>query len=302
MPEPVPAAPRARIYLAYTIVSVVWGSTYLAIRVGVQEMPPFWMAGLRFLSAGLLLALWARATGTPFPRDLASWGWGMLTGILVLGVAVGGMFWAEQYIESGMAALLAGLSPIFMAFYGSMGREGDRLSTGLWLGLLVGFAGLAVLVWPAGGPARVPLLPLAVIVVGAQAWCGGSVLSKRRLRHVSPLAASTIHLLAAGLFLLLFDLVLRGGAWPRVSATAWLSLAYLILFGSVIAYSAHIYLITHLAPARASTYSYLNPVVAVFLGWLVLGEAVTWQVVIGGLVILGGLSLVRRSRILPRTA
>lgn len=296
--RPTPSPPsRARVYLAYAIVSVVWGSTYLAIRVGVQEMPPFWMAGLRFLGAGLLLALWARATGTPLPRDRASWAWGIFTGILVLGVAVGGMFWAEQYIESGLAALLAGLSPIFMAFYGSMGREGDRLSAGLWLGLLVGFAGLAVLVWPAHGPGRVPLLPVAVIMVGTQAWCGGSVLAKRRLKRVAPLASSTVHHLSAGVFLLLLDLVVRGGAWPRVSATAWLSLAYLVVFGSVIAYSAYIYLITHLAPARAGTYSYLNPVVAVFLGWLILGEAVTWQVVAGGVVILGGLFLVRRSRL-----
>jgi len=301
MPEPTPAAPRSRVYLAYTIVALVWGSTYLAIRVGVQELPPFGMAGLRFTAAGIVLTLWALLSGIPFPRQAADWGWAVLTGVLVLGVAVGGMFWAEVHIASGLAALLAGLSPIFMAFYGSLGAGGDRLSAGLWVGLLIGFAGLAILVGPIGSaPGEVPLAPVLVILVGTQAWCGGSVLATRKLKGVPPLATSAIHNLSAGLFLLAGDFLLRGSAWPRVSPAAWFSLVYLVVFGSVIAYSAYYYLITHMPAARAGTYSYINPVVAVFLGWLILGEAVTWRLVTGGLVILAGLFLVRRARLTRR--
>jgi drug/metabolite transporter (DMT)-like permease len=301
MSDPTPASLRSRLYLAYAIVALVWGSTYLAIRVGVRELPPFGMAGLRFLTAGIVLALWARLTGTRFPRGAAAWGWGVLTGVLVLGVAVGGMVWAEVHIESGMADLLAGMSPIFMAFYGSLGTQGDRLSAGLWAGLFIGFAGLAILVGPVGGTSGgVPLAPVLVILVGTQAWCGGSVLATRKLKGVPPLATSAIHHLAAGIFLLAGDLLLRGFSWPRVSPAAWLSLAYLVLFGSVIAYSAYFFLITHLPPARAGTYSYINPVVAVFLGWLVLTETVTLRVVVGGLVILTGLFLVRRARLSRR--
>lgn len=292
---------RARLYLAYAIVSVVWGSTYLAIRVGVLQMPPFWMAGMRFFTAGVLLGAFALLRRVPFPTDARTWGWMVLTGVLVLGVAVGGMFWAEQYIDSGLAALLAGMSPIFMALYGSIGSEGDRVSPGLMGGLLIGLAGVAVLVDPdwASAAGTGPFLSVLVILVGAQAWCGGSVLAKRKLRGVSSLVSSAVHAASAGVFLLLLDLVTRSGPLPAASTAAWLSLAYLVIFGSVIAYSAYVYLVAHMAPARAGTYSYLNPIVALFLGWLILSEPVTPRLLVGGAVILSGLWLVRRSRLEP---
>ena len=117
-----------RVWIAYAIVSTVWGSTYLAIRVGVLEMPPFWMAGARLCIAGVILLLVALAAGRRLPADAATWGWLLLTGILILGVALGGMFWAEQHLESGLAALLACTSPLLMALYGAVGARGDRLS------------------------------------------------------------------------------------------------------------------------------------------------------------------------------
>lgn len=305
MPKRYEQAYSTRVYLAYAIVSVLWGSTYLAIRIGVQEMPPFWMAGMRFFLAGLAIGIYALRTRRAFPRTAAAWGWTMLSGWLVLGVAVGGMFWAEQYIDSGLAALLAALAPLFMALWGSIGSEGDRLTTGLVAGLLTGLAGVIILVDPkwADTEGGAPLLAVAAIVlVCGQAWTGGSVLAKRKTKGVSPFASAAVHSLTAGVFLLLFDLVVRGDSFPSAPLEAWISLAYLVVFGSVVAYSAYIYLVTHMPPAKAGTYSYLNPIIAVFLGWAILREPVTWRIVVGGLVILSGLFIVRKVHVEPRHA
>ncbi len=292
----------ARVWIAYAIVSVVWGSTYLAIRVGVQEMPPFWMAGIRLVLAGVLILVIALARGHRLPRRAATWGWLLLTGVLILGIALGGMFWAEQYLESGLAALLACISPLLMALYGALGARGDRLNFTILSGLLIGLAGVAVLVDPGwsrtGGTA--PFIAVAVIMVGGNAWSGGSVLAKRTLAGVEPLVSSAVHSLAGGVFLLTLDLMVRGGGVPHASPRAWLALGYLVIFGSVIAYSAYIYLVTHMAPAKAGTFTYLNPIIAVMLGRLLLEEAITWRVLAGGIVILAGLALVRRAPLTPR--
>ena len=295
-------APRSRVYMAFAVVSIVWGSTYLAIRVGVQEMPPFWMAGVRLMIAGLLLGGYALIRGQKFPTDLCTWGWLLLSGVLVLGIALGGMFWAEQHIDSGLAALLTCMSPLLMALYGSLGAEGDRLTVMLVGGLVIGLVGVGILIDPkwTASVGRVPLYAVGVIIVGGNAWSGGSVLAKRTLKAVPPLVSSAVHSLAGAVFLLLLDLIVRGGSWPHASIQSWVSLAYLVLFGSIIAYSAYIYLITHMAPARAGTFTYINPIVALFLGWLVLGEEITWRIVVGGSVILLGLFIVRRSKLQPR--
>jgi len=292
------AGRRARIWIAYATVSIVWGSTYLAIRIGVEEVPPFWMAGVRLVTAGVILwgiALWR---GHKFPRTLREWGWLTLTGTLILGIAIGGMFWAIQHLDSGLAALLACFSPLLMALYGSVGSEGDRLDPSILVGLLVGLVGIAVLLDPGwsfktGG---MPFIAVAVILFGANAWAGGSVLSKRRLKEIPPLVSASIHSLSGGLFLLGIDLLVRHDPLPRISGVAWASILYLVIFGSVIAYSAYIYLVTHLPPAKAGTFTFINPVVAVFLGWLILDEPVTGRLLIGGLIIFVGLMLVRRSR------
>lgn len=303
MSSPVESAPRTRLYLSYATVSIVWGSTYLAIRVGVLEMPPFWMAGMRLLIAGLILITYALLKGHRLPKDIRTWGWLILSGVLILGIALGGMFWAEQYLDSGLAAFMACMSPLMMALYGSIGSEGDRLSPKILFGLVVGLAGVAILIDPqwttvAG---RNSFIAVLVIAIGSHAWSGGSVMAKRTLKDVPPLISSAIHSMAGAFFLLLLDLLIRGGSWPHAPARAWWSLGYLIVFGSVIAYSAYIYLITHMAPAKAGTFTYFNPVIAVILGWLVLHETITLRILLGGSVILLGLFIVRRSKLKPRS-
>ncbi len=246
---------RTRIWIAYTTVSIVWGSTYLAIRIGVTELPPFWMAGVRLVAAGIILAGIALWRGNRFPRTLRMWGWLSLTGILILGVAIGGMFWAIQHLDTGLAALLTCFSPLLMALYGSIGAEGDRLDRSIIFGLLTALAGIAVLVDPRwsqeGG--SMPFIAVAVIMVGANAWSGGSVLSKRRLNEVPPLVSASIHSLTGGLFLLLIDLLVRHDPLPHLTARAWGSILYLVIFGSVLAYSAYIYLVKYMPPAKAGT-------------------------------------------------
>ncbi|MFC1499881.1 EamA family transporter [Candidatus Zixiibacteriota bacterium] len=289
---------RVRILIAYTTVSIVWGSTYLAIRIGVEEVPPFWMAGIRLIAAGIILLCIALYRRNRFPKSIGEWGWLALTGTLILGIAIGGMFWAVQHIDSGLAALLACFSPLLMALYGSIGSEGDRLDPVIIFGLLTGLAGIAVLVDPRWSveASSMPFIAVVVILIGANAWSGGSVLSKRRLRNTPPLVSASIHSLSGGLFLLGIDLLLRRGPLPPISAVAWGSILYLVIFGSVIAYSAYIYLVKNLPPAKAGTFTFINPIVAVFLGWLVLDEPVTLRLLLGGLIIFGGLLLVRRSR------
>ncbi len=292
------AGGRTRIWIAYTTVSIVWGSTYLAIRIGVTDLPPFWMAGIRLVAAGLILAAIALWRGNRFPRTLHMWGWLALTGTLILGVAIGGMFWAIQHLDTGLAALLTCFSPLLMALYGTIGDDGDRLDRSIIVGLLMGLAGIAVLVdprWSTEG-GSLPFIAVAVIMVGANAWSGGSVLSKRRLREVPPLVSASVHSLAGGLFMLLIDLLVRRDPLPVITASAWGSIIYLVVFGSVLAYSAYIYLVKHMAPAKAGTFTFINPVVAVFLGWLVLNEEVSWRLVIGGFMIFVALMAVRRSR------
>ncbi|MFC1628106.1 DMT family transporter [Gemmatimonadota bacterium] len=292
------AGRRARIWIAYVTVSIVWGSTYLAMRIGVQEVPPFWMAGVRLLAAGVILLGIALYRRNRFPGTLKEWGWLALTGTLILGVAIGGMFWAVQYLDSGLAALLACFSPLLMALYGSIGADGDRLDSSIVFGLLAGLVGIAVLLDPRWSieSASMPLIAVAVIIIGANAWSGGSVLSKRRLKNIPPLVSASVHSLSGGLFLLGIDLLVRHDPLPPISGLAWASILYLVIFGSVIAYSAYIYLVTHLPPAKAGTFTFINPVVAVFLGWLILDEPVTSRLMLGGVIIFAGLMLVRRSR------
>ena len=292
------AGRRTRIIIAYTTVSIVWGSTYLAIRIGVNEIPPFWMAGVRLVTAGAIIAGLALWRGHRFPRNLRLYGWLIVTGTLILGVAIGGMFWSIQHLDTGLAALLTCFSPLLMALFGSLGSRGDRLDRLIVFGLLAGLGGIAVLVdprWSAEG-GGLPFIAVGIILVGANAWAGGSVLAKRHLEVVPPLVSASVHSLAGGCFLLLVDLMIRSEPLPRISIAGWGSILYLVIFGSVIAYSAYIYLVKHLPPAKAGTFTFINPLVAVFLGWLVLGEEVTWRLLVGGLVIFAGLLAVRRSR------
>jgi drug/metabolite transporter (DMT)-like permease len=283
---------RGKALAAWLIVCVVWGSTYLAIRIGVAHLPPFLFAGVRFLIAGVLLAAGARLAGHRFPRARADWRRNAGVGLLLLGVGNIAVVWAEQFTASGLASVFVVTATTWTAAFdvlipGGTTRCTPRLVSGLLLGLvgcvlLVGItpAELAAADWR--GP--------AALTVGCIAWSLGSVWSKREPTEASPYAASAVQMLAAGTVLTLVG-TLRG-EWSRfvLDGPAIGALVYLIIFGSLVAFTAYMYALQHASATIVGTYAYVNPVVAVLLGRAFAGEAVTTRMLLGMTVIAGAVA------------
>ena len=289
------AVPRqvALVAVALGIVYVVWGSTYLAIAVMVAEFPPMLIMAARFLLAGgLLLAVSVRrgdrAGDRITARHLVS---AVVTGGLLLVGGTGLIALAQTRISSGLAALLAATVPLFLALF-ARGVFGERLSRRAWVGMLVGLIGIGVLVDPGGGQLGWILLAL----VGAAAWAGGSVRSRLMPGPRRPLVAASLEMLGAALVFLVVGLLLGEGGRLQlsgISAAAWLAFLYLTTAGSLVAYTAYSWLLRNASTELVGTYAYVNPVVAVGLGWLVLGETVTARTIAaGGLVLVSVVLLI----------
>jgi drug/metabolite transporter (DMT)-like permease len=262
---------------ALLIVYVVWGGTYLGMRVAVETIPPFLMAGTRFLIAGTAVYLYAFLRGAVRPRKEHWIDAGIVGGLLLLG-GNGLVSWSEQRVASGVAALLIATVPLWMLLLALLGRE-RRLPHALTLGgILLGFAGIIVLVWPASGAGHMDPLGLGVLLAAAFFWALGSLYSRRARLPGSPLMAVGMQMIVGGALLVLA----AGpcGEWARldvarISLRSLAGMGYLILFGSVIAYNAFIWLLKNADPTWVSTYAFVNPVVAVFLGWLLANEHLT---------------------------
>jgi drug/metabolite transporter (DMT)-like permease len=290
---------RAAILLGFAAIYVIWGSTYLAIRYAVQGLPPFLMAGTRFFLAGAMMYAWVRIRGAPRPTR-SNWRAALIVGALLLVGGNGGVSWAEQHISSGLAALLVATSPLWMVLL-NWAFAGARPAGRVWLGLVIGFAGLAILVGPSellGGGAADPL-GAAAVVAGSLAWALGSVVSGRLDLPASPQLATATEMLGGGGLLILTGTVL--GEWGRVDLGAvqwqsWVGFLYLIFVGSLVAFSAYVWLLRHAEVAKVATYAYVNPVVAVFLGWLIAGEALTARIMVAAAVIVAGVVFITSSR------
>ncbi len=283
-------------YGAWASVCVFWGTTYLAIRVGLETLPPMLFAGVRFLIAGSVLFLVMsrlRNARLPLGREWFDLG---AVGLMLLGVGTGAVVWAEQWIPSGMAALLVATSPFWVAGLERLRKGGERVGVMRIIGMLVGFGGLALLVGPqlfdVALDARY-FLGIVLIQLGCFSWSAGSVYAKRRPTGVSPMMGAAVQMLWAGVALTLIGTI--GGEWGalRVSVRGLGALFYLVVFGSIVAYSSYTYAVQKLPLSIVSTYSYINPVIAVLLGWLVLGEPLGWRVVVAMTVILCGVALVK---------
>lgn len=282
-----------RIIAAFAALYIIWGSTYLAILFAIETIPPFLMAGTRFLIAGSVLYAFLRVRGEPRPSREA-WIAATIIGALLLLAGNGAVTWAEQRVASGVAALLVATVPLWMVLIDALRPNGSRPSAVVVFGLLAGFGGIALLVGP-GGDGGVDPVGAAALVLGSLCWAAGSIYSRSAPRPRAPLMGTGIQMLAGGALLVLFGTI--RGEWARfdpagVSATSLLALAYLVVFGSLVGYTAYIWLLGVSTPAKVSTYAYVNPVVAVLLGWAVAGEPLTLRTIVASAVILGAVALI----------
>src|SRR5712691_8478225 len=291
-----PARTTTLVLMAFAGVYLVWGSTYLAIRIGVESFPPLVLAGIRHLTVGLFLfPILRRKTG--IRPTAANWRTAVVTGALLLFVGNGGVSWAELTVPSGIAALLVATVSLWLVIVDWLRPGGVRPVPRVVMGLVMGFAGLALLVGPAhlGGSERVDPRGAAVLVVASLAWACGSLYSKHGGLPSSPMLAVAMQSLAGGVILLVSGLLageFRGLHLGAISLRSWLALGYLIVFGSGIGFSAYLYILQKSTAARVATYAFVNPVVALFLGWLIAGETITLRTVIAAAVILTAVILV----------
>ncbi|MGO9083982.1 MAG: EamA family transporter [Candidatus Sulfotelmatobacter sp.] len=288
--------PRAwKVLLAFAVIYFVWGSTFLAIRIGVREVPPFLLAGVRFLIAGTVLYGWMRLKGTPSPTA-RQWGAASLLAVLIFVLDYGLVFWAETRVPSGVTAVMMSTIAVFMALGEIVFLRTRRLTRRLALALIVGMGGVAVLVGRSGlsermnlGGAPVDTAGAFALIVGAMAWSVAASLSRKLPSPSSKVMSSGAQMLAGGVLLTLTAALLgefRGFHMQAVSRSAWLALAYLIVAGSIVAFTAYVWLLHHESPTKVGTYAYVNPVVAVVLGYFLGGEALGLRTILGTALVL----------------
>ncbi|HEX8169392.1 MAG TPA: EamA family transporter [Thermoanaerobaculia bacterium] len=287
---------RAVAYIAFAIVCIIWGTTYLGIRVALETIPPLLLTGVRFTAAGLIMLAIARLRGERIPRDGRTLANLSLVGLLMVGMGNLAVVWAEQWVPSGLAALLVATAPFWMAIIEMFRSGGERLDTRATIGMLIGFAGVALLVTPrgAGGAWNLGFLAGALAIqVGSLGWQLGSAHGKYNLRHVPLLSSAALQMLSGGLLVTVIGIAIGEVPHFAVNARTLTALAYLTIFGSVLAYSSYVFALAHMRTTHSSLYAYVNPVVAVFLGWLILHEPLTWISIAAMVVILGGVAMVQ---------
>jgi drug/metabolite transporter (DMT)-like permease len=292
----VTAPSRRALILAFAVIYLVWGSTYLGIRVAVESMPPFLMAGMRFAIAGVLLFSFLKMRGAAWPT-LKQWKHQAVIGIFLLlgGNAV--VSWAEQRTPSGIASLIIGASPVFMVALDWIRPAGKRPTFGLVAGVGVGIAGIALLLGPDAIPAgyRPPTLYLVALFGSALSWWIGSFYSKHTATGTPLAMGSAMQMVSGSLMMVLTGLLLGEGSafsLSKITPQSWVAFSYLTIVGSLVAFPVYIWLLEHSTPAKVSTYAYVNPVVAVILGWAILGEPINLRIVLAAAVIIGAVAII----------
>lgn len=296
-------APAAwRVIAAFIAVYIIWGSTYLGIQIAIETMPPFLMAGVRFLISGAILYAITAVQGEARPSRI-HWKSAAIIGALLLLGGNGGVSWAEQRVPSSLAALLVAMSPLWMVLINWLRPGGTRPSAGVFAGVLVGMVGIYLLVGPTdlsnmgaeSGGMTVDPIGLVAILIATMCWAAGSVYSKSAPMPQSALQMTAMEMLAGGGLLLLVATVT--GDWSRfdisaVSDRSLLALVYLVIFGAIVAYTCYVWLLKVQPTARVATYAYVNPVVAVFLGWAFANEPITPRTLVAAAVIVGAVVLI----------
>jgi len=287
--------PRWKTLLAFGIIYFVWGSTFYAIRVGVSEVPPFLLAAMRFLAAGLLLFVWVIARGERVPAG-RQWVSACLLAFLIFFCDYGLLFWAEQRVPSGIAAVILATIPAFMALSEIVLLGTQRLTITLAAALLLGLAGVAILmshsIHFAGlgtlGGAPIDTAGAVALIVGALSWSVASALARKLPLPESKVMSSAVQMLLGGVMLAFAAMArgeLRGFRPLQVSSSAWIALLYLIFAGSIAGFTAYVWLLHRESPTRVGTYAYVNPVVAIIVGYLLGGEPLGARTILGGIFV-----------------
>lgn len=286
---------RVRILIAFAAVYVLWGSTYLFIKFAIETIPPFMLGASRFLIGGLVLYALARWRGAPAPaaRD---WRVAALSGILMLGVGNGAVMWAEKTVPSGVVALIVSSVPIWIVVLDWLRPSGARPRRSVFLGLLLGMIGMVILVGPRAiiGQGHIDEVGAGVLLVGSVAWAVGTLVTRGN-KPGSPIVLAALQMGAASVAMLVMSLIMGEPASFRfgdVTARSMLSWVYLVIAGSIVGYTAYVYLLGVVSAAKASTYAYVNPIIAVLLGWAFAGEPLGLRTLLAATVILGGVAII----------
>ncbi len=292
---------RFRVILAFALVYVFWGSTYLGIRVAVESVPPALMAGTRFFVAGTLMLAYCAGRGRAVRitrQEALRLG---VIGVLLLTCSNVVLAWAEQFVPTGLAALIVSITPLWFLVIETWILRGDRISRAGLAGLALGICGIVILLWPklSGATAldRAQALPATVLLAASLSWATGSVLSKRWHVSVDPFVASGWQMVFAGVVNISLGVVTGEAASAHWNARGIGAIAYLVVFGSWVGFSAYIWLLHHVPVPKVATYAYVNPVVAVFLGWLVLHERIDAYILAGSAIVIASVALVTGAKV-----
>ncbi|MCO6439148.1 MAG: EamA family transporter [Phycisphaerae bacterium] len=284
------------VVLAFAAIYTIWGSTYLAIAFAIETLPPLTMAGVRFFLSGAVLMGWCRLRGIAMPQVI-HWRTALISGGLMLLGGNGGVVYSEQYVPSSIAALMVALVPFWLVLLHWAQPSGTRPTRADVIGLVLGFTGMYVLVNPtaSAGEAAVSRIGVSLLLTATICWAAGSLYSRSAPRPTSPFVAAASDMLAGGACLLVAGLVI--GEWPTIdpskfSSRSILAFIYLVVMGSLIGFTAYIWLLRVSTPARVATYAYVNPLVAAFLGWAFRGEPITARTVVSMIITLGGVAII----------
>ena len=287
---------RKLAYAAWIVVCFVWGTTYLAIRVALESVPVALLAGLRWAAAGALLAAVLPLFGERLPHP-RSWGSIALAGFLMAVVGNGGVVWAEQYVASGLAAVVVAMVPFWTVLIEAALPRGERLTSRTLMGLSIGFLGIVVLVWPeltmGGDEGRMFFAGVVALQIACLGWALGTSYTKRNAINGSPLGASAMQMLLSGVMLIAIGTAT--GEWSHLTFTGRTAgaMIYLVLCGSIVGYSAYVYALKYLPISTVSLYAYVNPIIAVILGTLLLSEAFSRRIVLASALVFAGITVVR---------
>jgi len=288
-------APKAKLIAAFAAIYIVWGSTYLAIKYAIETIPPFSLGAARFLIAGVLLYTWSRLR-TKRRALPVHWLHALVLGALMLGFGNAAVVWSETRVPSGITALIVAIVPLFVVMIDWLRPGGERPHGAVMVGVIGGIAGMALLAWPTGTRREdVDLLAIAVLAVGSLAWSIGTVFGRHAAVPGYPPLTSSMQLLGGGAMLVIISLIAREPWHITPAVLEWkglAALAYLTVFGSIIAFSAYSWLMRVAPPARIATYAYVNPVVAIVLGWAFADEKLTAHTLGAAAVILAGVALI----------